>query len=336
MQTHHLLATCDTVHLGGFSDQLPPALEVDSGDRITVETFTGFYICDQAPAAFAPPALLAIRDQLPPHRRVGPGSHLLTGPIGVRKAEPGMVLEVQLEAIAPRLAMGFNAIRSGWGCLPHRFQASALNFIPLDLDQNTAEFPPGSGIQIPLHPFFGILGVATAAEQRSSIPPGLYGGNLDNRHLQAGSRLFLPIFLPGAQFSIGDGHAVQGDGEVDVTALETSMNGTLRLIVRPDLTSKLPLPFAETPTHWITMGFAETLDAACTIALEKMITFLEQWAGLSAQDAYILCSLAVDFHITQVVNQPMRGVHGLLPKTLFPQPITVSSPSEELFESQAV
>ncbi|WP_448564867.1 acetamidase/formamidase family protein [Trichothermofontia sp.] len=327
MQTHHLPATCDTVHLGGFSDQLPAALTVDSGDRVVVETFTGFYVCDKAPPAFAPPELLAIRDHLPSHRRVGPGSHLLTGPIQVRQAEPGMVLEVQLEAIAPRLAIGFNAIRSGWGLLPHRFPESALNFIPLDLDRNTAEFPPGSGIQIPLRPFFGVLGVATAADPCSSVPPGLHGGNLDNRHLQAGSRLFLPIFLAGAQFSIGDGHAVQGDGEVDVTALETSMNGTIRLIVRPDLANQLPLPFAETPTHWITMGFAETLDAACAIALENMINFLEQWAGLSAQDAYILCSLAVDFHITQVVNQPMRGVHGMLPKILFPQPIAVSSPA---------
>lgn len=327
MPTFHLAATCDTVHLGGFSDQLPPALTVDTGDRITVETFTGFYLCDQAPPEFAPPELLAIRKQLPDDRRIGPGSHLLTGPIAVRQAEPGMVLEVQLEAIAPRLAMGFNAIRPGWGLLAKRFQTPALNFIPLDLAQGIAEFPPGSGIQIPLRPFFGILGVATAEAQRSSIPPGLYGGNLDNRHLQAGSCLFLPIFLPGAQFSMGDGHAVQGDGEVDVTALETSMNGTIRLIVRPDLAARLPLPFAETPSHWITMGFAETLDAACAIALENMITFLEQWVGLTAQDAYILCSLAVDFHITQVVNQPMRGVHGLLPKALLPQAITLSSGS---------
>ncbi|OLP15736.1 acetamidase [Leptolyngbya sp. 'hensonii'] len=315
---HHVLkATPATVHLGGFSAQLPPVLTVDSGDRITVETYTGFYLCDRAPAEFLTPELVAITQQLPPERRVGPGPHLLTGPIAVRGAEPGDTLEVRLEAITPRLALGFNAIRPGWGALPEQFSQAALRFIPLNLAAGYAEFPPGSGIRIPLQPFFGILGVADGEGGRSSVPPGPYGGNMDNRELQAGSRLFLPVLEPGALFSIGDGHAAQGDGEVNVTAIETSMNGTIQLILRQGWAMQGPI--AETPTDIITMGFAPTLDEAFEQALTRMIEFLQQMTPLSAEEAYVLCSLAVNFHITQVVNHPQKGVHGLLPKSILPE-----------------
>jgi acetamidase/formamidase len=200
--TQHVLnATCETVHLGGFSSDLQPALRVASGDRIQVETFTGYYVCEQAPPEFVPPALREIYANLPSDRKVGPGPHLLTGPIYVNYAAPGDVLEIRLESITPALPVGFNAIRSGWGALPEKFNEPALRFIALDLANQVAEFPPGSGIKIPLQPLFGILGVATE-ETRSSIPPGYYGGNIDNRHLQAGSRVFLPVHLPGALFSI--------------------------------------------------------------------------------------------------------------------------------------
>lgn len=314
--THHKLkATCQSVHLGGFSPDLKPALTVDSGDRIDVETYTGFYVYDQAPPEFLTPELLDICHHLPPERHVGPGPHLLTGPIAVREAEPGDVLEVKLEAIAPRLPIGFNAIRPGWGALPDQFPHPALRFIPLDLPRGIAEFPLGSGIHIPLQPFFGILGVAPSNPQ-SSIPPGPFGGNLDNRELQAGARVFLPVLVPGALFSIGDGHAAQGDGEVNVTAIETAMNGTIQLGVRKNL--NLTLPIAETPTDIITMGFGPTLDEAFELALKNMIEFLERFVGLQPEEAYVLCSLAVNFHITQVVNYPHKGVHGLLAKSRLP------------------
>jgi acetamidase/formamidase len=320
--THHILkATCQTVHLGGFSHQLEPALIINSGDSIDVETYTGFYVHDKAPPEFLTPEFLEICQHLPTERKVGPGPHLLTGPIYVREAEPGDVLEVTLEAISPRLPVGFNAIRSGWGALPQQFTEPRLRFIPLDLNKGVAEFPIGSGIQIPVQPFFGILGVATAQTSRSSVPPDSYGGNIDNRELQAGSRVFLPIFVPGALFSIGDGHSAQGDGEIDVTAIETSMNGTIQLKLRKDL--KFTHPIAETPTDIITMGFAQTLDQAFEFALKQMITFLERFAGLSAEDAYVLCSLAVNFHITQVVNSPQKGVHGMLPKSILPHAIAL-------------
>lgn len=320
--THHILkASCQTVHLGGFSHELEPALVVNSGDSIDVETYTGFYIYDKAPPEFLTAELLEICQHLPTERKVGVGPHLLTGPIYVNGAEPGDVLEVKLQDISPRLPIGFNAIRPGWGALPQQFTEPRLRFIPLDLDKGVAQFPNGSGISIPLKPFFGILGVATDETNRSSVPPGVYGGNIDNRELRVGSSIFLPIFVPGALFSIGDGHAAQGDGEINVTAIETSMNGTIQIKLRKDL--QLSAPLAETPTDIITLGFGETLDQAFEFALQQMITFLEHFAGLSAEDAYVLCSLAVNFHITQVVNRPHKGVHGMLPKSILPKAIAL-------------
>ncbi len=321
MTEHILKASCQTVHLGGFSEHLKPALIIDSGDRIEIETYTGFYIYKKAPPEFITAEFLDICHHLPTERKVGVGPHLLTGPIYVRNAKPGDVLEVKLETISPSLPIGFNAIRPGWGALSQQFTEPKLRFIELDLDKNIAEFPTGSGIQIPLQPFFGILGVATPEISRSSVPPGSYGGNIDNRELLAGSRLFLPIFVPGALFSIGDGHSAQGDGEVNVTAIETSMNGTIQVSLRQDL--KLSAPLAETPTHIMTMGFGETLDEAFEFALKQMINFLEYFVGLKAEDAYVLCSLAVNFHITQVVNTPQKGVHGMLPKSILPKDLAL-------------
>ena len=319
--THHTLkATCETVHYGGFSSQLPPALTVCSGDRITVETFSGLPVYQQAPPEFLPPAFLEICQKLPLHRRINSGPHLLTGPIYVEEASPGEVLEIRLESIQPLLPVGFILSQPDKGALPSLLKDQVLQFIPIDLTNGSIEFPAGSGIRLQLQPFFGILGVATADPSRHSVPPGSYGGNLDNRLLQPPCRLFLPIFLPGALFSIGDGHGLQGDGEVCLTALETSMAGTIQLWRRTDL-GHLPLPLAETTDAWITMGFAETLDAAFEMALTRMLTFLEKMLGLSLEDAYLLCSLGVHFHITQAVNVPQKGVHGILPKAILPRPI---------------
>lgn len=317
MTTHVLKANCETVHFGGFSSQLEPALTVNSGDRIDVETYTAFCLKKEFPQDLITPDLQEIIQDLPEERKLGPGNHLLTGPIYVQDAEPGDVLEVKLEEIGLMQPVGFNIIKPGWGALPDRFPQPALRAIPLDLEQSIAEFPPGKGIQIPLRPFFGVLGVALPEEKVSSIPPGKYGGNMDNRHLLAGSRVFLPIFVPGAMFSLGDGHAVQGDGEVDVTAIETSMKGNIRLVLRKDM--QLTSPMAETPEHIIAMGFGNTLDSAFEQALLQAITILEKLAGLTTEEAYVLCSLCVHFHITQVVNPPQKGVHGLLPKSIFPE-----------------
>lgn len=320
MTLHTLKATRDTVHLGLFSSQLKPVLVIQSGDWVEVETFTGAAVVDQAPPDFVTPELLDICHHLPADRR-GPGPHLLTGPIFIEGAMPGDVLEVKLDQIWPRLPVGFNTIRPGKGSLPQLFPDMRVRFIDLDLEQQQAEFPKGSGITVPLHPFFGILGVATEATAQSTIPPGRFGGNLDNRHLGAGSRLFLPIFVPGALFSVGDGHSAQGDGEVNVTAIETSMNGRLQLTVRKDL--NLTHPIGESTIDWISMGLGETLDEAFEKALTNMIDFIHRFVGIDREEAYVLCSLAVNFNITQTVNLPQKGVHGLLPKRILPQPIEI-------------
>lgn len=318
MPHHYLCATCETVHYGGFSSKLPPALTVQSGDRITVETFSGYPVYQQAPPEFLPLQFLEICQNLPPERHIAPGPHLLTGPIYVDGAEPGDVLEICLEEVAPSLPVGFTLMRPGAGALPDYCDQPSVRFTPIDLDAGTIEFPQGSGITLPIQPFFGVMGVATAETSRHSVPPGDYGGNLDNRLLQPPCRLFLPVFLPGALFSIGDGHTVQGDGEVCVTALETSMNGTVQLRVHKHL-SALPMPLAETPEYWIVMGFGSSLDDAFEQALQRMLMFLQKCVGLSADDAYMLCSLGVHFHITQAVNVPQKGVHGLLPKVILPE-----------------
>lgn len=321
MVTHSLKATCSTVHFGGFSSELPPALTVKSGDRIEVETFSGVPVYQDAPAEFLPPEFLDICHNLPPERRIAAGPHLMTGPIYIEEAQPGDVLEVCLEAVIPSVPMGFTLMRPGAGALPQRFDQTVLRFTPIDLQAGTVEFPAGSGIRLPLRPFFGILGVATSNPQRHSVPPGDFGGNLDNRLLQAPCRLFLPVYLPGAMFSVGDGHSLQGDGEACLTALETSMNGIIQLKAHRHLTD-LPLPLAETTTDWITMGFGSTLDAAFEQCLERMLAFLQRFVGMTAEDAYMFCSLSVNFHITQAVNLPTKGVHGCLPKAVLPTPPT--------------
>lgn len=312
---HHVLkATPKTVHFRGHSPEIETALHIQSRDSIDVETYSGFNVFKHAPQEFLTPEFLEICYHLPAERYVDRGPHLLTGPIYIEQAEPGDVLEVKLQRITPSLPVGFNANRPGWGALAERFSEGHLRFIHLNLQAGYAEFPEGSGIRIPLRPMFGYLGVATP-ETRSSIPSGIYGGNIDNPELQAGSRLFLPVFLPGALFSIGDGHAAQGDGEVCGTAIETSMNGTIELTIHKHV--KLSVPIAETATDIITTGFAEMLDTAFQIALTNMVDFLAATLSITETEAYSLCSLAANFRITQVVNLPQRGVHGLLPKAIF-------------------
>ena len=211
---------------------------------------------------------------------------------------------------------GYNAIRPLAGTLPGDFDdVSRLVNIPLDAQRMTAHMPWGH--DLPLHPFFGVMGTAPPARwgRVSSIVPRAHGGNLDNKELGPGSTLYLPVHVPGALFSCGDGHAAQGDGEVCTTAIETALQGTFEFVVHKD--TGLAYPRAETPTHWITMGMDPDLDRCLDIALRDMIVLLGEKAGLSRADAYMLCSLAVDFRVTQTVNVH-RGVHAMLAKTLLP------------------
>jgi acetamidase/formamidase len=309
MKEHLLHASVETCHWGLFDAKIAPVLRVASGDRVTIETVSGGPEV-LPPAGFhVPPELQDIHAR---STRYLPG-HILTGPVYVEGAEPGDTLEVRILDVRLRQDWGYNMIRPLAGTLPAEFDAYRLLHIPLDADRMTARMP--WGLELPLHPFFGILGIAPPAHwsRISTIVPRAHGGNLDNKELGPGSSLFLPVHVPGALFSCGDGHAAQGDGEVCTTAIETALTGSFELVLHNK--TALAHPRAETPTHLITMGMDPSLDQCLAIALRDMIALLGERRGLSREDAYTLCSLAVDFRVTQTVNVS-RGVHAMLAKSL--------------------
>ena len=307
--THSLKPTPQTVHWGHFDAALPPVLKIASGDRVQVETVTG--LPEQMPqSGFTVPAdVQAIHATHKPYL----GPHILCGPVWVEGAQPGDVLQVDIESVACREDWGFNLIAPLRGSLPEDFPEGRLLHIPIDRKRGVATMSWGT--EIKLSPFWGIMATAPRKSygRVSSIQPREYGGNMDNKELVAGSTLYLPVFNEGALFSIGDGHGVQGDGEVCLTALETFLTGTVRLTVRKDLGLKFPR--AETPTHYITMGMDEDLDDAAKQALRDMLKLLQEKAGLSAHDAYTLCSLACDMRITQLVDGN-KGVHAIISKEM--------------------
>ena len=309
MAHHELPSTPETVHWGYFEAAQAPVLEVASGDTVTMHCLSGGPK-DLPPAPF---------EVLPDHREVlercerGPGPHFMTGPVRVAGAEPGDALEVRILECELRQDWGWNLIQPLLGTLPEDFTELRRLHIPIDRAAMVAKLPWGA--EVPLRPFFGVMGVAPPPGwgRISSIQPRAHGGNMDNKELVAGTTLYLPVFNPGALFSAGDGHAVQGDGEVCLTALETCMTGTFELIVRKDLS--LAMPRAETPGHYLTMGMNEDLDDAAKQALREMIALIRERANLGAEDAYTLCSLAADLRITQLVDGN-KGVHAMLPKAL--------------------
>ncbi len=249
-----------------------------------------------------------------PQDQRGPGGHLLTGPVAIAGAEPGDVLEVRIREIRMDVPYAYNTFRKGAGFLPDEFEGSRTKIIPLDRARKVGTFAPG--IELPLKPFFGSMGVAPpeAAGKVNSAPPGIHAGNLDNKELVAGTTLFIPVHAPGALFEVGDGHAGMGNGEVDITAMETSLTGVFQFIVRKDM--HLKWPRAETPTHWIAMGLDPDLTEATRIAVHETLDFLMSEKKLTREDAYMLASVAVDFEITQLVDGT-KGVHAMIPKSIF-------------------
>jgi acetamidase/formamidase len=239
--------------------------------------------------------------------------HILTGPIAVRGAEPGDVLEVDILDVTLRQDWGYNMIRPLAGTLPDDFHEMRLLNIPLDREKMVGHMP--WGLELPLAPFFGVMGVAPppAWGRITSLIPRAMGGNLDNKELGAGAKLYLPVFVPGALFSCGDGHGVQGDGEVCVTAIETALQGRFRLTLRKDL--RLDYPRAETASHYMTMAMDPDLDQCVVKALRDMIVLLGEKRNLSREDAYTLCSLAADLRVTQTVNGS-KGIHCMIAKEI--------------------
>jgi acetamidase/formamidase len=310
MAEHRLEAGADTVHWGYFDAALKPLVTIESGDTITISTVSGSLVQLPKPESrlTVPPALPAIHKSVP-QKLAGP--HIMTGPVAVRGAKAGQVLEVRIKDIQLHYDWGYNAIRPLAGALPDDFKEMRLIHIPLDRARMVGTMSWGA--EIPLRPFFGIMAVAPPAAWGpvGSPPPRKNGGNMDNKELVAGTTLYLPIHEDGALFSCGDGHGAQGDGEVCITAIETGLIGTFELIVRPDMS--LEWPMAETPTHVMTMAFDPDLDDCVVIALRDMIKLICARTGISREDAYTLCSLAADLRVTQVVNGS-KGIHVMLEK----------------------
>lgn len=313
-KTHRLEATPSTIAYGWYDAAAKPVLTIASGDIIDVDT-----LLTNTPAGLERAGLPAdevqaslkdITEQVPREQR-GPGGHILTGPVFVEGAEPGDALEVKILSIDLAIPYGYNGCA---GFLRENCAPNSTKIIRLDRKTMTARFAPG--IVIPLHPFFGSMGVAPAPESGrvSSNPPSTHAGNLDNKALVAGTTLYIPVHATGALFEVGDGHAAQGDGEVDQTAIETSLRGRLQLTVRKDL--RLTWPRAETPTSYISMGTDEDLVKATKVAIQQMIDFLIAEKGLDRVSAYQLTSIAGDVVITQLVDGHV-GVHVILPKSIF-------------------
>jgi acetamidase/formamidase len=315
-KTHRLEATPATVAYGYYWADAPPVLRINSGDIIDVDTLLTNTPAGLAKAGVADAkiqaSLKAIVNEVTGDRR-GPGGHILTGPVYVEGGEPGDVLEVKILSIDLPLDYGYNGCS---GYLPENCETGVPSkIIPLDRRKMTAEFLPG--IVIPLKPFYGSVGLAPASDvgRLSSNPPGRHAGNLDNRELVAGSTLYIPVFARGALFEIGDGHVAQGDGEVDQTAIETSLRGRLQLTVRKDM--KLKWPRAVTATDYISMATDPDLVTATKAAIQEMIDFLVSEKKLTQHQAYQLVSISGNVAITQLVDKPNVGVHVKLPKSIF-------------------
>lgn len=309
MRDHRLAAGPDTVHWGWFDATMESVLTIDSGDRVTVETVSGGPGNLPGEGYHVPPELYRVHESAP---RKLPG-HILTGPIAVRGAVPGDVLEIRILDIRLRQDWGYTFVRPLAGALPNDFDSGEQMIVALDKERNVGRLPWGT--ELPLRPFFGVIGVAPppAWGMISTIQPRAHGGNLDNKELIPGTTLYLPVFTEGAKLSLGDGHGVQGDGEVCVTAIETALEGTIEVVVRKDL--GWTYPRAETPTHRMTMGMDADLDDAASHALREMIDWITATSNLSRHQAFMLMSLAADVRVTQLVNE-QKGIHVMLPKSV--------------------
>jgi acetamidase/formamidase len=310
-KTHKLMASLQTTHTGFFDGTIPPVLAIESGDTVVMNSM--MLMDGQLRCGMTLEELIATRQGYN-DREIGP--HTLTGPIFIKGAEPGDALEVRIRKLVPA-DCGVNyhfPAKMNIGGLPEDFPVGQFKTIKLDVKNMKTTFAPG--VVIPLKPFFGVMGVAPKpGEKKPAAIPDYFGGNMDNKELVAGATLFLPVNVSGALFSAGDAHAVQGDGEVNVTAIETAMReAVLQFVVRKDM--KIERPMAQTRTHWITMGFHKDLNEAVKIALRDAIQFISNTKGLTPDDAYSLASLAVDLRVTQIVDGN-KGIHAMIPKSIF-------------------
>ena len=314
-QKYVLDAGPKTVAFGYYDAKAKPVLNIHSGDTVEFHT-----VITNSPEGLEKAGVAAdqveqkLRDIFRDVTDRGPGGHVLNGPVYIEEAEPGDTLEVRVQKIDLAIPYAYNGFGPTRGFLPEDFPYRKIKIIPLNRERMVAEFGPG--IEIPLRPFFGSMGVAPpeAYGRIDSAPPDIHAGNMDNKELVAGSTHYIPVHARGALFEIGDGHAGQGNGEVDITALETSLVGTLQFVVHEGTHQKYPR--AETPTHYISMGFHHELYPATQTAVREMVDFLMAEKHLSHDDAYMLTSVAGDVSITELVDGNV-GVHVMLPKSIF-------------------
>lgn len=323
----HLRSTPETVSWGWIAADRAPVLRVKSGQTVRIDTVTHQGLnTPQNPVAFFGAAGIRPQDVLKDASEIysavkradGAGPHILTGPVHVEGAQPGDMLEVRVLDVEIRVPYGVNATGPGSGVVPDLLTKAEQKIIHLDLKRNVALF--ARDVEVPLAPFMGIVAVAPPPRLKrvSTKPPGAFGGNIDFKHLIAVSTLYLPVFNDGALFYTGDGHACQGDGEVDGTAIEISLTPTLQLIVHKGAGRAMNWPRAEDAANHYSMGMGPNLDEALQHAIRETVEFLQSRAALSAAEAYALCSLAVDFRIGEAVNNVLM-VYGVIPKRLFRQ-----------------
>ncbi|MBI3077823.1 MAG: acetamidase/formamidase family protein [Deltaproteobacteria bacterium] len=316
-RVHELKANPTNVHWGYFSAAIKPVLTIDSGDIVVIEDVPRVDPETVERAGVSP-------SEIPDNHRAiyrevkerGPGPHVMVGPVSVNGAEPGDTLEVHILDVELAYSYGYNTQRPYRGALPEEFTQYWQRIIRIDREKQTAEV--ARGVVVPVtRPFFGTMGVAPhpSLGRISTGPPGVHTGNVDNKDLGAGAILYMPVHVRGGLFSAGDGHAAQGHGEMDVTAIETGLRGRFQFFVRRDL--KLTWPRGETPTHWIVMGLHEDLNEAMKIAVRETIDFVVgRFPHLTRQEAYMIASVAVDYHVTQGVSE-RKGIHGMIPKAIF-------------------
>ena len=336
---HTLNATPETVHWGYFDPSIRPALRIKSGDLVSAEAIT--HHAGDAPDLMMDEAVTRIFTEIPEDDR-NPGVHIMTGPIFVEDAKPGDVLEVRYLRMVPRNAYGSN-LAANWGYLYKDFgEKERVTIYELDQNTHTASAlyaydfegkylipgtithcpecdrqPALSGVRVTARPHLGTAGVAPAVDGRvSTIPPGAHGGNIDNWRIGAGATMYYPVQVEGGLFSIGDPHVSQGDGEISGTAIESSLNVLMQIVLRKDFVA--PGPLLETPKWWIVHGFHEDLNVAMKDASLNMLTLLSDHVGLSRNDAYSLMSVASDFGVTQVVDGK-QGCHVRIPRDIFPK-----------------
>jgi acetamidase/formamidase len=313
-KVHELKPSPSTVVYGYYDATVKPVLTIDSGDVVKIWTATGnprYFESIGVPKERIPRELY---DVFAGVNNAGRGDHTMTGPIYVKGAEPGDTIEVKIRSIELWLPIAAMSFRANRGTLPEDFPYSRDRVIWIDVDKKTIDFAPG--VVIPAKPFWGDIGVAPPPSMGRivSSPPNINGGNMDNHDLQPGASLFLPVHVPGALLSLSDGHASQGNGEVALSAVETSLKGEIQVVLHKGM--RIRWPRAETPTHYMSMGFHEDLNQAAKIATREMINFLVATKGLSPDDAYMLCSATMDLMVTQVVDGT-KGIHAMIPKAIF-------------------